>query len=235
MSRPIASVAYDAPLILMRAHVVVPLVAFIGIAIVLESTRIDVWLADAMYRWEGGAWTLRRDPLVRDVLHNAASRVVAVAYALLGLGCAASFFVSRWRAYRWTMLYLTIAVAASALTAALLKDVTRVPCPWSLDRYGGELPYVETWRAIATRGSSGRCFPSGHAGSGFAWIALYFVCRQRAPRWRWAALAAVLVLGTVFGVAQQLRGAHFVSHDLWALAICWFVACAATPILARDD
>jgi membrane-associated PAP2 superfamily phosphatase len=223
------------PLGSRRAHVIAPLLAFVVFAIVFESTRIDVWLADAIYRWEGGTWTLRRDPLVRDLLHDAASRVVDVAYALLALACAASFFASRWRPYRWALLYLTTAVAVSALTVALLKDVTRVPCPWSLDRYGGNMPYLETWRAIVTRASSGRCFPSGHAGSGFAWIALYFVCRSHAPRWRWVVLVAVLLVGFVFGIAQQLRGAHFVSHDVWALAICWFVACAATPILRRES
>jgi len=221
-------------LLARRAHLVAPLFAFLVLAILFETTRVDVWLADAIYRWEGGAWTLRRDPLVRNVLHEQASRIVDIAYVLLASSCAASFFVERLRPHRWTFVYLVAAVAASTLTVALLKDVTRVPCPWSIDRYGGELPYLETWRAIVTRASSGRCFPSGHAGSGFAWVALYFVCRRRAPRWRWIALGAALAIGTTFGIAQQLRGAHFVSHDVWALAICWFAACAATPLLRRE-
>jgi len=25
----------------------------------------------------------------------------------------------------------------------------------------------------------------------------------------------------VFGIGQELRGAHFLSHDLWSLAIAW--------------
>jgi membrane-associated PAP2 superfamily phosphatase len=33
-----------------------------------------------------------------------------------------------------------------------------------------------------------------------------------------------LVAGGVFGAAQQLRGAHFLSHDLWTLATCWTVS-----------
>jgi len=217
-----------------RAHVVVPLLCFAVLAILFESSRIDVWIADAIYRSEGDAWSLRRDPLFRDALHGAASRIVDIAYALLALSCAASFFVERLRPYRRTFVYLVAAVAASTLAVAFLKNVTRVPCPWSIDRYGGELPYLETWRAVVTRASSGRCFPSGHAGSGFAWIALYFVCRRHAPQWRWIALGGALAVGTTFGIAQQLRGAHFVSHDVWALAICWFAACAATPILHRE-
>ena len=34
----------------------------------------------------------------------------------------------------------------------------------------------------------------------------------------------VLLLGLVFGIGQQLRGAHFVSHDVWTLGLCWFIA-----------
>ncbi len=33
-----------------------------------------------------------------------------------------------------------------------------------------------------------------------------------------------LVAGLIFGISQQLRGAHFLSHDLWSLTICWLVA-----------
>jgi len=39
---------------------------------------------------------------------------------------------------------------------------------------------------------------------------------------RW--LAAALAAGLVLGVAQQLRGAHFMSHTLWSAWLCWVVA-----------
>ena len=28
----------------------------------------------------------------------------------------------------------------------------------------------------------------------------------------------------LFGFSQQLRGAHFLSHDVWSAAICWLTA-----------
>ncbi len=219
----------------MTAHVWVPLAAFVLLAIALESTRVDVWLADAIYRWEGGAWSLRRDPIVRDLLHNDAKHAIGVVYGVLVLACVLSFFLERLAAYRWGLVYMVIAVAGSTLLVAMLKDVTHVNCPWSVDRYGGEVPYLPTWREVLLHGRSGRCFPSGHAGSGYALLASYFYCRRFAPRWRWLVLVAALVLGVAFGVAQLLRGAHYLSHDLWALAICWFVAVAATPVLTRAD
>ena len=36
---------------------------------------------------------------------------------------------------------------------------------------------------------------------------------------RWLVLA--LVLGLILGIAQQLRGAHYMSHTLWTAWICW--------------
>lgn len=214
-------------------HVWVPLAAFVVVALLLESTRIDPWLADAIYRWEGGAWSLRRDPIVRDLFHNDAKRLISIVYAVLLVTCALSFIVARLAAYRWGLVYLVTAIAVSTLSVAFLKDVTHVNCPWSVDRYGGDVPYLSTWREVLLPGRPGRCFPSGHASSGFALLALYFFCRSRAPKLRWYAFSAALALGLAFGIAQQLRGAHYVSHDVWALAICWFVAVGATPILKR--
>jgi hypothetical protein len=52
----------------------------------------------------------------------------------------------------------------------------------------------------------------------------YYFVRHYWPRWQWWALASVLLLGLVFGIGQQLRGAHFVSHDVWTLGLCWFIA-----------
>ena len=49
---------------------------------------------------------------------------------------------------------------------------------------------------------------------------------QRTPILAAAFAGSVLLAGAglVFGSGQQLRGAHFLSHDLWSLAVCWFLA-----------
>jgi membrane-associated PAP2 superfamily phosphatase len=33
-------------------------------------------------------------------------------------------------------------------------------------------------------------------------------------------------IGPLYGLTQQLRGAHFLSHDLVSIALCWFVSYA---------
>jgi membrane-associated PAP2 superfamily phosphatase len=52
---------------------------------------------------------------------------------------------------------------------------------------------------------------------------LYFFCRHFWPERSGLVLFAVILAGVVFGFAQQLRGAHFISHDLTTALICWSV------------
>ena len=49
-------------------------------------------------------------------------------------------------------------------------------------------------------------------------------------------LAAVLVLGLALGIAQQMRGAHFMSHTLWTGWLCWAAAsaCEAARVALRQ-
>ena len=54
-------------------------------------------------------------------------------------------------------------------------------------------------------------------------MALYFVFRDRAPRLAYCRLGAGVLFGLVFGLAQQSRGAHFISHDLCSALLAWFV------------
>ena len=46
-------------------------------------------------------------------------------------------------------------------------------------------------------------------------------------------LAVGLLAGGVFGFSQQLRGAHFLSHDLWTLATCWAVSLGLYLLVER--
>ncbi|QJW84804.1 hypothetical protein HK414_17725 [Ramlibacter terrae] len=91
------------------------------------------------------------------------------------------------------------------------------------------------WGTVAD-GGPGRCFPAGHASSGFALFGGYFAWRgvdaRTAHRW----LAGAGAGGLVLGLAQQWRGAHFMSHTLWTAVVCWWVAAAvdaACDALAR--
>jgi membrane-associated PAP2 superfamily phosphatase len=91
---------------------------------------------------------------------------------------------------------------------------------------------VSHWALGLADGGPGHCFPAGHASTGFAFVAGYFGLVKRLPtlarRWLWAAVVG----GAVLGVAQQLRGAHFMSHTLWTAWLCWLVGAVFWRITA---
>lgn len=201
-------------------HLLMPGMLFATVVLLLQGTHVDLRLADAIYRWEGGVWM--RHYWVLDTVIHGGGRLLAGVMLLTLLGALAGSFVSpRLRVYRKGLVYLvTVILCAFALINAL-KAISGIPCPWSVVRYGGSEQIRDVWSGFTfTRG----CFPAGHASGGYVWVALYFFALAYFPGLRYTALATGLVLGLVFGLGQQLRGAHFLSHDIWTLAICWYVS-----------
>jgi len=102
-----------------------------------------------------------------------------------------------------------------------LKSLSATSCPWDLAEFGGVARYASHWALGMVDGGGGRCFPAGHASAGFAFVGGYFALRRRQPRAARLWLAASLAAGLVLGGAQQVRGAHFMSHTLWTGWLCW--------------
>lgn len=114
----------------------------------------------------------------------------------------------------------------------LLKRASRTSCPWDLAEFGGAGTYVTHWAWGWADGGPGHCFPAGHASAAFAFIGGFFVLRPVAPALAARCLALVIGAGLLLGLAQQLRGAHFMSHTLWTAWLCW-VAAAGVDALVR--
>jgi membrane-associated PAP2 superfamily phosphatase len=184
----------------------------------------DLWLADRLYAWEGHAWTLRNAEVTQQVIHLLGRDLSAMAW----LAALAAWLVALGRAslasLRKPLLYLLVATALSTLLVAWIKSWSNMDCPWDLARYGGTRPYVGLFAPRPEGLGRGMCFPAGHAGAGYTWLASYFFLLATRPRLRWVGLVIGLGTGLLFGISQQLRGAHFLSHDLATIAICW--ACA---------
>lgn len=204
-----------------KDHVLIPLV-IIGFALVLlEHSGVDLWLADRWFAWEGEQWSLRHHWLTYDVIHHHGKQfIILLGLSLLG-AFAASWRVSRLRLWRWPLGYALVCMTVLPATIAYLKKINTVACPWDLARYGGEQVYLHNFEHELIQYTGGGCFPSGHASGGYALLALYFAALAY-TRNAWLLLLPGLLIGTVFALGQQARGAHFLSHDLWTLAICWF-------------
>lgn len=131
---------------------------------------------------------------------------------------------------RWLALLLLGALIPTLL--AELKKLTNQACPWSLTAFGGTLPYVHLFDARPWAAHSQACWPAGHAGTGLALFAVAFVGglpralwspKLGIPRRFWLSGRAfaiyALALSMALGFSQVMRGAHFISHQIWSLWI----------------
>lgn len=211
---------------MLVSHLLRPLLVFLLTAVWLEFSGVDLYLADAIYRWSGDSWRWRDAWLTATLVHEYGRTLVAALVLVLLLLITASWRVAAIQPFRSGLCYVLVSALLAGLIVNIGKRLTQVDCPWDLLRYGGTADYVRNFTSHADAGGVGGCFPAGHASAGYGWFGFYYFVRQHWPRWRNPALLGVLLLGLVFGVGQQLRGAHFLSHDVWTLGICWSVATA---------
>lgn len=201
-----------------------PLGAFVVASLVLMVFHGDQWLADRLYAMEGHQWALQYAYVTQDLLHAGGRQASKDAWFALVPVLAISSFVPRMREWRRPLVYLLVASLLSTAVVGMLKRWTDMDCPWDLLRYGGDKVYYGLFAQRPSGMGRGICFPAGHASAGYGWIALYFFFRAVRPGLRWWGLGSALGVGLVFGITQQLRGAHFLSHDVWALMVCWLTA-----------
>lgn len=195
----------------------------------------DTWVADRIYTAGHGAWVLRSAWMTDRLVHVAGRNLSILAGAAVFAAWLASFRVLALRRLRRPLGYLFCALAAGSLAVAWMKSWSNMDCPWDLARYGGERPFVGLLEVRPPGMPRARCFPAGHASGGYIWLSLYFFLGTIAPRWRWPGLCVGMGAGLVFGISQQLRGAHFLSHDLWTAGICWTLSLALYALLLRGD
>lgn len=196
-------------------------IALPGLAILAQYTGCDVWLSSLFYDQASGTWPLREHWLTQSVLHDGAQLTVK----LLGFGLLSTILfksISNKKGRfpkNWVALF--IAMVTGPALIGYLKTVTHLASPWNELQFGGVSPHLRLFDEVSSDTPIGHAFPSAHASSGYAFVALYFTSMVVAPSRRFQALIFGLLLGTVFGAAQQARGAHFLSHDLFALSLCW--------------
>ena len=214
-----------------QVHLWAPLVSFALLSLLLMEMGGDQWLADRVFAMQGHAWTLHSSPVVQDVMHAGGRLASKIGWYVVLASFLASLFLEKLRHWRRPLAYLLVSTLLATALVGWMKRWTHMHCPWDLLRYGGDKAFHGLFSRLPEGVRAGSCFPAGHASAGYAWVALYFFFDRTFPRLRGWGLAFGLALGLVFGIAQQLRGAHFLSHDLWSLAISWGCALALSKAM----
>ncbi|HKE95060.1 MAG TPA: phosphatase PAP2 family protein [Povalibacter sp.] len=201
-----------------------PLAVFLLAATLLAFTNLDEFVARTLFfdtphmRWVGGGnWW------INEVIHTGGRWAIrGIIVATLGLWIA-TFRADSLLKYRRPAAYFVISMVLTVGAVGLLKQFTNVDCPWDLQAFGGQFPYVHLFAHRPAGLRIARCFPAAHASSGYALMTLYFVGLAFGRRWARIGLIVGVVAGLLFGLAQQSRGAHFVSHDLWSAMFAWCI------------
>lgn len=196
------------------------------LSITSHQSGFDEWLEGRVYLMEGGNGSYfpwRDNFWLYQVMHEDGRALVKRLFFLnIGL-LILSFVFKRLATYRAAFFYIALTTLISTGLISFLKHHTTLPCPQSLREFGGTRAWINVWKLFATDIPSGGCYPAGHASGGYAWLCLAFLFPFRSREFYLALLPGAL-LGLSFGLAQQLRGAHFLSHDLLTIAICWGIA-----------
>lgn len=207
---------------------------------------IDFALANFWYQLQGQTWALQHHWLTEDVLHRGVRSVNQVVIAILLLHFALQLLRQKYRqkqhqsnSTRWSSTRqqaharLLASLTLSLAGVAVLKHSIPMDCPWDLQLFGGTQTFNGLFSSWPENREPNACFPAGHASIGYAWLGLYFFCLQLYPALARTALLLSALLGVSLGLVQQLRGAHFISHDIATAAWCWSMACmcAYWPVL----
>jgi len=174
---------------------------FVTLAFLIEWNSSDFIVTDWTYSLQGGQWRLKSHFITSDVLHETGQKSVQIIGLLFLLRALISHHNTRLTPYRCGFWLLFLSLALGPLLVSMLKTFTHLDCPWDLLRYGGEHPYLPIFQSHPGDYDYGRCFPSGHASSGYDLLGLYFFIYHYKPKWRWIGLSIGMLVGLIFSIA----------------------------------
>lgn len=188
-------------------------VLWIGFPIggMLDLILIDPWISPS------GQFILRDNWYLAELSHRYIKNFIVLIYVSFLMLWLGSFKFNTLKTNRWRYGYFFGMVILSTSMIGLLKSQSAHACPWNITI---PTPQGFFWDFSATKG---HCFPGGHAATGFAMMAGYFVFRDSNQKRAYFYLISAVILGFALGWAQMMRGAHFLSHNLWTAWIIWLI------------
>lgn len=201
-----------------------PLLGAVALLLAMERTPADSVVTGWFFDPAAGIFPLRYSTGLEVVGHQWAKLLVI----LVACGAIASYLLSfaleRLKPRRRLLLFLALALTLAPLAVVALRAASDRHCPRDILDYGGFAPRLSLFDARPPGLEPGHCFPASHAAAGFSLMAFYFVGRALG-RQRLASLGLCggLLAGLTLGMVRVAQGVHFLSHVLWAGAICWAV------------
>ena len=211
----------NAPLLLddwlIRAALIllgsVSVILFIG-----QYTDLDLWIADFYFDAAKGVFPWDRTWFGRDLMHGYVKNVIVwIGYLIIAATLADLLipFIRMNSLARTRLRIVALSAVLEPLLITTLKQTSNMHCPWGVDRFGGDHPFLRLLDVVPDVWQAGHCFPAGHASTAMWFSALAVLWLPNNPRRAaWVFLAGIGA-GFTLGWVQQMRGQHFLTHSLW--------------------
>ena len=201
----------------------VPLLVTIGLSLAFRLTDLEFMLMDGMPDPETGRFSPKREGFTGLLYRFGPSPGLAVTVAGLVVTALAVFWMPARRFWRPALFVaLSMIIGPGVIVNSIFKENFGRPRPVQVERYGGPVEYLPLWQPGPHE--FGTSFPSGHASTGFFWMAGYFVFLGRRRALAYGFLAFGVGYGLLIGYARMAQGGHWPSDVLWAGVFCYFTS-----------
>jgi membrane-associated PAP2 superfamily phosphatase len=226
------------------SHVIGLLASAYFLVFIYPTTGLDQWLIAPYFDATAHHFPLKHDHFLEQFMHLGLKYcMVAIALTSLAIALQANTRALSRASFHARLIYLLknpyflafVGMLISTTTVSVFKSMSMHGCPSDLSLYGGDLPLLGLFAHLPAGIKAGHCFPGGHASAGFALMAFYFAFRDSKPSFARAMLFLSLLLGFAMGWAQMMRGAHFMSHNLWSAWLVWLVLFTTKKIIEKNE
>ena len=223
--------------------IIIDLALLIAALCFANYSDFDVNLQNNFFNYQTQTWLIdANEPVARFVFYIFPKILFGAAIVSTGILAALGFkkksgflFANR---HKFFLIFLGLTIIP--LTVGNIKKFTDIYCPNQLELYNGKYPHLKIFekhdenfkqlqRTQSPHGepqygkrNHGKCFPAGHAITGFALMILFFALEKKSHRY--LSLLAAISIGWILGLYQMIKGAHFLSHNLVSMLLCFLVA-----------
>ena len=196
------------------------------LAVNFQYNGFDVWWVSHFYDFQNHIWLYKHHWFFDGIIHTGGQWFDRIIMLIWLVALILSYFQQGFERYRKSLLYFLCATTLGPLLVGVGKQLTHMYTPWDLQMFDGKELHIRLLDHVPAGAPIGHAFPAGHASGAYCFFSLYFVLLYYRSPYRFFCFVFAIFLGLVFGLGQQIRGAHFPSHDMFTLAICWYAAMA---------
>ena len=201
------------------------LLFLIGAIIFFGLSGVDVWVQSHFYNQNTHSWMLdKSETVLKFLFYDGIKFAIIIFNVALLFMLIIGYKKPLIKQHRRALIIIIASAIFVPLLVGSLKDVTNMPCPKNLERFGGDHPDTCVWEKYNNelcKMAKIKCWPAGHASGGFALLSLVYIFGSF--RGKAIAVAVAMSVGWSMGVYKMLIGDHFLSHTIITMIMAWLI------------